>query len=182
MQEGRKIVGVALRSGHHQGEVQPKQWFGHESNNRAARYGLPKDLSSGFWRGERRCIYITDFSAFTDSDITDFILEVERLNRPWKPQIPRFRLIIGLESGYEKCGFLRGRCVNSGTPVEGLLANNHVALNIWWWQGLNSGWEVTGRMVITRCQVGCRLRTGRTLANNLFHFNTCCWLGEPRYY
>jgi hypothetical protein len=70
-------------------------------------YGLPKDASvselgrrwySATWarhfqhspvaseEGKKECIYIRDSSPFTEEDITDFVLEVERLNRPWKPQ------------------------------------------------------------------------------------------------
>jgi hypothetical protein len=82
--------------------VRPKQWFGvgHPAN-RAAAYGLPNDESAReraerwFYanrtracgqEGEGGCIYVRDLSPFTEDDIKEFILEVERLNRPWKPQ------------------------------------------------------------------------------------------------
>ena len=70
--------------------IKPKKWFGHGNpNNRAARYGLPQDACQvlpSCCRGERESIYIRDNSPFTSEDITEFVLEVERLNRPWKPQ------------------------------------------------------------------------------------------------
>jgi hypothetical protein len=87
--------------------VQPKEWHGpgHPAN-RAFRYGLPTDQSSSElarrWfsqtntrflgedeqrgEGKEKSIYIRDFAPFTDQDLEEFYLEVERLNRPWKPQ------------------------------------------------------------------------------------------------
>jgi hypothetical protein len=86
--------------------IKPKQWYGpgHPANSGAV-YGLPKDTATSdlgrqwyqtWWTrivGEQRAvrvkgesIYITDSSRFIPLDITEVILEVERLNRPWKPQ------------------------------------------------------------------------------------------------
>jgi hypothetical protein len=88
--------------------LRPKQWYGvgHPAN-RAAVYGLPKDEtvsalgrrwyyahwtrhspqdSAAGGRGEGEGIYIRDISPLTEQDIDELILEVERLNRPWKPQ------------------------------------------------------------------------------------------------
>lgn len=83
-------------------KVQGKRWCGPaHPNNRATTYGLPQDMSAcdlgRRWyyscqglpapqEGERESIYIRDKSPFTDQDINEFVLEVERLNRPWKPQ------------------------------------------------------------------------------------------------
>jgi hypothetical protein len=82
--------------------IRPRRWCGpRHPRNRAAAYGLRQDRSScdlgRRWYcacqglpapqgGEKGGIYITDSSAFTDQDISEFVLEVERLNRPWKPQ------------------------------------------------------------------------------------------------
>lgn len=87
--------------------VRPKEWHGpgHPAN-RAVTYGLPKDECSSelarqwFFKrdsrffgedgdrgeGKEESIYIRDFSPFTEQDLEEFCLEVERLNRPWKPQ------------------------------------------------------------------------------------------------
>jgi len=35
---------------------------------------------------EEECIYITDFSPFTEQDMKEFRCEMERLNHCWKPQ------------------------------------------------------------------------------------------------
>ena len=87
--------------------IKKKEWHGpgHPSNSGAV-YGLPKDKPTSDlgrrwyksrWTGlhrqdrvdvreERESIYITDSSLLTAQDIDDLLLEVERLNRPWKPQ------------------------------------------------------------------------------------------------
>jgi hypothetical protein len=84
-------------------KVRAKQWCGlGHPKNRATTYGLPQDKATSDlgrrWyyscimglpapqEREGESIYITDTSAFTDQDISEFVLEVERLNRPWKPQ------------------------------------------------------------------------------------------------
>jgi hypothetical protein len=83
-------------------KVRGKRWCGvGNPGNRAATYGLPQDRSTcdlgRRWyyaslglpapqEGEGGGIYITDNSVFTDQDISDLVLEVERLNRSWKPQ------------------------------------------------------------------------------------------------
>jgi hypothetical protein len=82
--------------------IRRRRWCGPgHPNNRAATYGLPQDKTTSDlgrrWyyacqglpapeQRERESIYITDNSVFTSEDINDFILEVERLNRRWKPQ------------------------------------------------------------------------------------------------
>jgi hypothetical protein len=82
--------------------IKRKRWCGPgHPNNRAATYGLPQDCSSSDlgvrWyhsclglptpqEREKNSIYITDNIAFTDEDITDFVLEVERLSWSRKPQ------------------------------------------------------------------------------------------------
>ena len=87
--------------------IKPKEWHGpgHPGNSGTV-YGLPKDKPTNDlgrqwydsrWtrhlgqervgqRGEGESIYITDSSRLTPQDIDDLFLEVERLNRPWKPQ------------------------------------------------------------------------------------------------
>jgi hypothetical protein len=83
-------------------KVRGKRWCGPgHPDNRAATYGLPQDRSScdlgRRWyyaslglpapqEGEGGSIYITDYSALTGQDITDLVLEVERLSRPREPQ------------------------------------------------------------------------------------------------
>jgi hypothetical protein len=79
-----------------------KRWSGpgHPAN-KAAMYGLKQDKPTSDlgrrWyyacmgllapeERERESIYITDNSVFSSQDINDFVLEVERLNRHWKPQ------------------------------------------------------------------------------------------------
>src|SRR5262249_1345091 len=82
--------------------IKSKRWCGPgHPHNRAATYGLPQDkticdLGRRWYEAcqdlpesqerKRESIYITDNSAFTNQDITEFILEVERLNRSRKPQ------------------------------------------------------------------------------------------------
>jgi hypothetical protein len=80
--------------------IRPRRWCGPgHRNNRAATYGLPQDKTTcdlgRRWyysclglpaTQERGGIYIADNSAFTDQDINELILEVERLSRPRKPQ------------------------------------------------------------------------------------------------
>ena len=87
--------------------IKQKEWhgLGHPGNSGTV-YGLPKDKPTSDlgrqwydsrWtrhlgqervgqRGEEESIYITDSSLLTAHDIDDLLLEVERLNRPWKPQ------------------------------------------------------------------------------------------------
>lgn len=78
-------------------KLREKQWFGvGNPKNRGAMYGLPKDEVAGGYRqwlstlcrGEDKegCIYITDLSVFSEQDYKEPILQIERLNRPWKPQ------------------------------------------------------------------------------------------------
>jgi hypothetical protein len=83
-------------------KVRSKRWCGvGNPGNRAATYGLPQDRSTcdlgRRWyyaslglpapqEGEGASIYITDNSVFTSQDISVFVLEVERLNRPRMPQ------------------------------------------------------------------------------------------------
>ena len=75
-------------------KIAEKQWFGlNHPRNKAAMYGLPKDADcqevgrySGWGEGEGESIYYTDSSVFSESVIEPFVLEIERLNRPWKPQ------------------------------------------------------------------------------------------------
>jgi hypothetical protein len=79
-----------------------KRWCGPgHPNNRAAMYGLKQyettsDLGRRWYnaclglparqeRG-RGSIYITDNPVFTPQDVDDFVLEVERFNRRWRPQ------------------------------------------------------------------------------------------------
>jgi hypothetical protein len=82
--------------------VRPKRWCGvGNPGNRAATYGLPQDKTTcdlgRRWyyaclglpapqEGEGEGIYITDNSVFTDQDISELVLEVERLSRPREPQ------------------------------------------------------------------------------------------------
>jgi hypothetical protein len=88
--------------------IHHKRWFGDGSpGNRAVTYGLPKDEGSVRDRARRWLeaqaagksfysspdgegggggIYLRDFSPFTQEDVEEFVLELERLNRPWKPQ------------------------------------------------------------------------------------------------
>jgi len=82
-----------------------KQWFGAgHADNRATTYGLPKDeapsdLGKRWFSStrhkpeavtggeqEQKGIYFTDFFFFTDDEIEEFGVEVERLNRPWMPK------------------------------------------------------------------------------------------------
>ncbi len=77
--------------------LQEREWHGPgHPKNRGARYGLPKDdvavncwdCVRGMARGESHWdgIYITDRSASSDPDSEVYLPEIERLNRPWKPQ------------------------------------------------------------------------------------------------
>jgi hypothetical protein len=82
--------------------LRKKRWCGvGNPGNRAAMYGLPQDKTTcdlgRKWyyacqglpapqEREREGIYIRDNSPFTEDVINDFVLEVERLNRHWKPQ------------------------------------------------------------------------------------------------
>jgi hypothetical protein len=76
--------------------------------NRAAVYGLPKDVAEsevgrgwyyGAWtrhhRGQQerqpeahktRCVYSTDTPPFTEEDLEVMAAELERLNRAWSPR------------------------------------------------------------------------------------------------
>jgi hypothetical protein len=83
-------------------KVRGKRWCGPgHPGNRAATYGLKQDETTcdlgRRWyyaslglpapqEGGGDGIYITDNSVFTPQDINDFVLEVERLSRPRKPQ------------------------------------------------------------------------------------------------
>jgi hypothetical protein len=77
--------------------IQDKQWHGPgHPKNRAALYRLPKDEVVAFnvrWlttvgRGETKggSIYITDKSVSSVPALGALVPEIERLNRPWKPQ------------------------------------------------------------------------------------------------
>lgn len=82
--------------------IKAKQWFGRgHSRNRATTYGLPQDESTvdlgkrwfharqglaSFGEGKKKCIYVRDESPFTDGDITEFVLETQRLSHVWTPQ------------------------------------------------------------------------------------------------
>jgi hypothetical protein len=83
-------------------KVRGKRWCGPgHPENRAATYGLKQDETTcdlgRRWyysslglpapqEGEGGGIYITDNSVFTAQGINDLVLEVERLNRSWRPQ------------------------------------------------------------------------------------------------
>jgi hypothetical protein len=91
--------------------LQKKQWHGPgHSKNRAAVYGLPKDVAPaegevgrdwyyGSWTRhqsgeqatgpetlETTCIYHYGHPRFTEEDLEVMAAEVERLNRAWSPQ------------------------------------------------------------------------------------------------
>lgn len=81
-----------------------KQWYGAgHPRNKAAVYGLPRNESTcdlgrrwyyqdwslgevSLGREEKDSIYIREKSPFTTEDIDDLILDLQRLNRFWKPQ------------------------------------------------------------------------------------------------
>jgi hypothetical protein len=91
--------------------LQKKQWHGPgHPKNRAAVYGLPKDVAPaesevgrewyyGSWtrhhRGQQEkepetqettCFYFTDTPPFTEEDLEVLAAELERLNRAWSPR------------------------------------------------------------------------------------------------
>jgi hypothetical protein len=89
--------------------LKKKHWHGpNHPMNRAAVYGLPKDVAEsevgrdwyyGSWtrhhRGqeetepetqETTCVYFTDTPAFTEEDLEVMAAELERLNRAWSPR------------------------------------------------------------------------------------------------
>jgi hypothetical protein len=91
--------------------LRQKRWHGpNHPMNRAAVYGLPKDVAAtesevgrdwyyGSWtrhqRGqqetqpetqEKRCVYFTDTPHFTEEDLEVLAAEMERLNRAWSPR------------------------------------------------------------------------------------------------
>jgi hypothetical protein len=91
--------------------LRQKHWHGpNHPKNRAAVYGLPKDVAPpesevgrdwyyGSWtrhhRGQQEtepetqettCVYFTDTAPFTEEDLEVLAAELERLNRAWSPR------------------------------------------------------------------------------------------------
>jgi hypothetical protein len=91
--------------------LKKKQWHGPgHVENRAATYGLPKDVAPpesevgrdwyyGSWTRHQRgqegteretqettCVYFTDTPRFTEEDLGVMAAELERLNRAWSPR------------------------------------------------------------------------------------------------